>query len=153
MPKISQLPPIGGVGKLTTDKLQNLLVMVNDPGLPAAVTQKVTIGQVVTFITGTAFVYRANLGQVGVANPTETLLHSTIDPIVWTRTGVGLYVGTFGGTFPTNRTFIIINEVRSPPSTVKAYRSGASTIAVETRNAGALTDGLLREQSIEIFIY
>ena len=45
--------------------------------------------------------YVCNLSQTGTANPTVQVLENTIGNIVWTRNGVGDYIGTLTGAFPT----------------------------------------------------
>jgi len=44
--------------------------------------------------------YVCNLNQSGTGAPTVTVLENTLGNIVWTRTGVGVYLGTLSGAFP-----------------------------------------------------
>jgi hypothetical protein len=45
--------------------------------------------------------YVCNLNQTGTAAPVVQVLENTIGNIVWTRNGVGDYIGTLTGAFPT----------------------------------------------------
>jgi hypothetical protein len=44
--------------------------------------------------------YICSLNQTGITDPTVQVLENTIGSIVWTRTGVGQYIGVLSGAFP-----------------------------------------------------
>jgi hypothetical protein len=159
MPKISDLPPITGVEPRDANPiLGNLLPMVDQPGTAQAETQKITLNQMVFLIHGTIFYYRANLTQLGTNAPIETVLVSSFPQIVWTRIGVGRYAGTASGTFPLNRTFLMINNLHSnlvTPSMCSLFRVDDNSINIHTRTGKDLlfTDGLLLETSLMVMLY
>lgn len=167
MPKIPELPPTGALitranapnFRTVLNQVQgNLLIMENDPGTPISVTQKITIEQLVLLIHGTMDYYRANLSQTGINDPVETVLISTLNPIIWSRVGVGHYNGSLLGGFPLNRTFMLINNLGSNLATASqatVQRVDANTITVHTRAGKDLvfTDGLLKETSLQLLLY
>lgn len=51
-------------------------------------------------ITNSGFlIYKVLMSQVGTENPTIVALKNSLGNIVWTRTGVGQYLGTLDGAF------------------------------------------------------
>lgn len=49
-------------------------------------------------------IYRALLTQTGTDAPVATVLENTLGDIVWTRSGVGHYIGVLAGAFTANKT-------------------------------------------------
>lgn len=101
--------------------------------------------------------YVASLNQTGTNAPTVTILENTLGNIVWTRVGVGSYLGTLAGAFPvTNRVwFAKVN----PQQTTSRYNivlnyATANTIqllAFFNDNVTPIDD--IQQASIEIRVY
>lgn len=110
-------------------------------------------------------VYRALLAQSGTAAPVATVLENTLGgTVVWTRSDVGLYVGTLDGSFTENKTWISQVNVpveldRATFNIAESFRSDADTVKVQTAKInvadGAQTneDACLIDSSIEIRVY
>jgi len=49
-------------------------------------------------------IYSALLTQTGISDPVATVLENTIGNVVWTRIGVGQYLGTLVGAFTNGKT-------------------------------------------------
>lgn len=57
-------------------------------------------------------VYTAVLNATGTGDPTPTVLESTYTgTVVWTRSALGVYLGTLSGVFTVNKTVVFINNV------------------------------------------
>src|SRR3972149_5869555 len=68
---------------------------------------KVKKSEVVKLIGGRYKVYVALLTQAGIAAPAATIIgENTIGAIVWTRAGVGNYLGTLLGAFTATKTWL-----------------------------------------------
>ena len=79
-------------------------------------------------------IYAALLTQSGVADPIPTELGtSTMGSIVWTRLGIGDYLGTLAAAFDVNTTAIIIgsNTMQEGVNYI-AYAIDSNTIALKT---------------------
>ena len=56
-------------------------------------------------------VYTALLTQASTDDPVPTVLENTLGgTVVWTRSGVGLYLATLSGAFTSNKTFFIVHS-------------------------------------------
>jgi hypothetical protein len=93
-------------------------------------------------------VYSVSLIQTGTNNPVPTVLENTLaGNIVWTRTGVGQYIGTLEDAFPLDKTicpqFPCFNIVESaiflnistntgrPGGFINAYNLDGNSISIE----------------------
>lgn len=93
-------------------------------------------------------VYRALLTQAGTAAPAATVLENGLGgTVAWTRTGVGVYVGTLAGAFTADRTFLnwAINylDVEAASSTAEQQtgaRSTGDTVTLQHAATGGLVD-------------
>ena len=129
-------------------------------GTPTAPTA--TLGTNTTQIATTAFVqairpykvYTALLTQTGTSAPTATVLENTLGAtIVWTRSNVGIYVGTLSGVFTANKTYTS-NTFGSFSGFAQFSSSSVNTVNINSTNSsGSLTDGLINGNSIEIRVY
>lgn len=61
-----------------------------------------TISEAKVYILGYRS-YTALLNQSGISDPVATVLDNTLGNIVWTRVGVGRYIGTLTGAFVSNK--------------------------------------------------
>lgn len=74
--------------------------------------------------------YSIVLTQAGVAAPTVNVLNNEIGPIIWTRTGVGVYLATLAGAF----------DVSGFTFTLVTLSTGAAAfVLVEVTSANVLT--------------
>ncbi len=111
---------------------------------------------------GSAKVYIAkltNLGAGAVA-PVATVIKNTIGDIVWTRTGVGSYVGTLAGAFTENKTFVsgqnhvvstLVGGTGSWPMAQSINSNSADTVSIYNY-ALNLTSGNNLSDGIGIFL-
>ena len=78
--------------------------------------------------------YAAVLTQAGVGAPTVNILNNDIGALVWTRTGVGVYLATLAGAFDTSGfTFALVT-----------FSTGAAAFAqVTITSANVLTFNFL----------
>lgn len=95
--------------------------------------------------------YTCLLSVTGTNNPTSLVMENTLNgDIVWTRYGVGGYVGTLVGAFPVDKcwcaTFV---------DGVQVYRSDDDTIAISTYVPFTFTpsDDILSISPVEIRVY
>ena len=94
--------------------------------------------------------------QTGTGAPVVTLLANTFNgagTIVWTRLSAGTYEGTLSGVFTADRTFLQIEDSKNADEQTRIYRKTTSKIEIRTFKGGALTDGILNENSVIIEIY
>jgi len=130
-------------------------------GTPTAPTA--TVGTNTTQIATTAFVnsslrpyksYAALLTQIGTSAPVAIVLENTLGGmVVFTRSGVGIYIGTLTGAFVANKT-LTLGVASTHPSFLAINRVTNDTFAIVTENSGGtLTDSLLNVTSIEIRVY
>lgn len=71
---------------------------------------------------------------------------------MWTRLGLGVYMGTLTGAFTSDKTFVLNNGLGT--TVTNAFRHNIDSIRIITEtNAGVLSDGLLVQNTIEIRIY
>jgi len=102
-------------------------------------------------------VYTALLSEDGgLANaPQATVLRNTIGPIVWSRTGVGIYLATLNGAFDINKTFLVMagSSYEDTDGIVVAGVDSINAVRMVTLVGGALQDGVLNFYSFEIRVY
>ena len=97
--------------------------------------------------------YIALISQVGTADPTVIELENTIGPIIWTRTGVGTYIGTLTGAYTLNKTYTTITSVTTVPSTTTIIRTTDDVVTVTTYVSTAFSDSNLNTTTLEIRVY
>lgn len=83
------------------------------------------------------FVYTALLNQTGISAPAATVLENTLGgSVVWSRTGVGDYLGTLSGAFTDLKTLCFITVGNSDPLGqdgfwIIFYRNNANTVRMQ----------------------
>lgn len=108
--------------------------------------------------------YMATLTQIGTAAPTivsngtgaNTPLENSLGgAIVWTRTGVGAYVGTLTGAFTANKTVLLPSQSQASDSHVTMSIASADAVNLNTFNAAqtVTADNRLNTVPIEIRVY
>lgn len=123
-------------------------------------TKNLTVSQ----IQGSPFnygIYTALLTQAGTAAPVATVLgENTIGTIVWTRAGVGQYVGTLAGAFDVSSTVITLGPSTGSPNTAQvAYVYDTDSVHVRTYylnlplNTSDEEDDLLYNTFVEVRTY
>lgn len=102
-------------------------------------------------------VYTAIFNQSGTSAPSApNIFENTIGAIVWTRTGVGTYVGTLSGAFTASKTIgFLTNTIvtGATPINVKISSSTTNTIDVVSYINGAVSDNAIGNMSLEIRVY
>lgn len=109
-------------------------------------------------------VYRALLTNAGVSAPTVIVLENSLSAtIVWTRTGIGVYLGTLTGAFTASKTFILIGNSSGNSGDgvifdiIGSTHTSANAVTLVTSyfSAGvaARSDALLSGTQIEISVY
>ena len=103
-------------------------------------------------------IYVASLSQVGVADPTATVLNNSFGEIVWTRVATGDYVGDIldydNGTILITEITVIANNVFYDGIISATYNFSSNQIWITTTKIGiGLSDGYLVESTIEIKYY
>lgn len=102
--------------------------------------------------------YVALLSQTGTSAPVATVLENTLGgTVVWSRTGVGNYVGTLTGAFPDDKTFTIKGsneaDAADAPGNIMVVRGSNDTILIQTGNSGDFADDGMYDLFIEIRVY
>jgi hypothetical protein len=105
--------------------------------------------------------YSAAFSQTGVNDPEVSVKKNTLGgDVVWTREGVGVYVGTLAGAFPPGRTFSPNKfQILSPPTasdlamSVTVATEDSVSVETTTYSTGAFIDGALDETLVEIRVY
>jgi hypothetical protein len=101
--------------------------------------------------------YVALISQEGESNPTVEILHNTIGDIVWTRIGVGTYLGTLNGAFPVSKTFTFCQNSRAGTDFSILYtlsRNTDNTVEFDSYSSpGNGADEASYYVSIEIRVY
>ena len=119
--------------------------------------QLATLGQVKA-VARPYKVYTALLSQSGTSAPTAKVLENTLGgPIVWTRSGIGQYIGTLTGAFTDQKTIIFVNR-SNPAATAFDTNMAANvininTVGYTTFSNSAYVDGQTNSASIEIRVY
>jgi len=72
------------------------------------ITKNFPVSSIVALANEFPKVYIAELNNIGAGAvaPVATVIKNTIGDVVWTRTGVGSYVGTLTGAFTEDKTFV-----------------------------------------------
>jgi len=99
--------------------------------------------------------YIATISQAGIADPTVTVLENTIGDIVWTRLGVGYYLGTLIGAFPNiSKTYCVINQTGGAYGIAYFDVNGIDEVIIRWVDfTGTPLDGVLNNNTIEIRTY
>jgi hypothetical protein len=99
--------------------------------------------------------YIANISQTGILDPTVTVLENTIGDIVWTRLGVGYYLGTLIGAFPNiSKTYCVINQTGGAYGIAYFDVNGIDEVIIRWADfTGTPLDGVLNNNTIEIRTY
>lgn len=99
--------------------------------------------------------YIANISQTGILDPTVTVLENTIGDIVWTRIGVGYYLGTLIGAFPNiSKTYCVINQTGGAYGIAYFDVNGIDEVIIRWADfTGTPLDGVLNNNTIEIRTY
>jgi len=99
--------------------------------------------------------YVAILTQSGTAAPTATVLENTLGgTVVWTREGVGFYVGTLVGAFVVDKTALYITSSRALTAGFFITRGSADTIEIQSGDYdGTSQDSYLDATTVEIRVY
>ena len=92
-------------------------------------------------------VYTALISQTGTNAPTVKILDNNLGNIVWSRNGIGEYVGMLNGVFTLNKTWMIVNQYAD--FNYSFYYVNNDNIVLDVL-AG---DGKLNDISIEIRVY
>jgi hypothetical protein len=112
-----------------------------------------------TFVAGSVqpLKYTALISQSGTAAPTATVFENTLGgTVVWTRTGVGTYLGTLVGAFVANKTFVVASAFSFNTTwATHISRAGTDTVNIKTFvvSSGAGADSVLSDTSIKIEVY
>jgi hypothetical protein len=102
--------------------------------------------------------YVALISQTGLLDPTVVVLENTIGDIVWTRIGLGGYLGTLAGAFFIKNTYVIggsadISAGSGDFATLDIKRSSNDTIQLFTYDNFTGSDDMLFNTTIEIRTY
>lgn len=114
-----------------------------------------TLGQV-NALSRPYKVYTALLSQTGTSAPTATVLENTLGgTIIWTRTGIGTYVGTLSGVFTANKTAVFFTKTAmgGAQHTSSAYSPTTSTVIIINSSPGGDADIAGDNSAIEIRVY
>lgn len=111
--------PVGT--EIRTPNVEGIFAYIHEKkSNPDSVSDWITIS---TSQNGSKYkVYTALFSQTGVEAPVATVLKNTFEAEpIWTRINIGQYRATLAGTFTTNKTFVMVNNVSkinfTPPST------------------------------------
>lgn len=100
-------------------------------------------------------VYTALLTQTGTNAPVATVLENTLGgTVVWSRSGVGIYLGTLSGAFPQNKTAVTANIISGDSIAVitSSAQVGDNTVRVFTADGPASTGSGVEDWEISISI-
>tara|TARA_R100000544_G_scaffold29863_2_gene16182 strand:+ start:2622 stop:3464 length:843 start_codon:yes stop_codon:yes gene_type:complete len=101
--------------------------------------------------------YVALLNQTGSNAPVATILENTTgNTIVWTRTGSGLYRGTWGSALPDQEKVIlnpILGNLKNQTVVINIFGATTSLFSLSTKEEASLADSVLLRTGIEIRIY
>ena len=108
-------------------------------------------------------VYRALLTQISTSNPTVVVLQNDLSAaIVWTRTALGIYIGTLASAFVDGKTFLSIAQFGAKGVAagvggfrIQVVRTSANVITVTTGNGVGDTalDAVLSVTPIQVRVY
>jgi hypothetical protein len=125
-------------------KTNDLLVGTSMPSVNTdadPITKNFPISSVIALASENPKVYVAELNNMGAGAvaPVATVIKNTIGDIVWTRTGVGSYVGTLTGAFTEDKTFLsgqgysvstLVGGTGSWPNAQSLNSNNADTVSV-----------------------
>jgi hypothetical protein len=125
-------------------KTNDLLVGTSMPSVNTdadPITKNFPISSVIALANENHKVYVAELNNMGAGAvaPVATVIKNTIGDIVWTRTGVGQYVGTLTGAFTEDKTFLsgqgysvstLVGGTGSWPNAQSLNSNNANTVSV-----------------------
>jgi hypothetical protein len=105
------------------------------------ITKNFPVSSIIALASGNPKVYVAELNNMGAGAvaPVATVIKNTIGDIVWTRTGVGSYVGTLTGAFTEDKTFLsgqgysvstLVGGTGSWPNAQSLNSNNANTVSV-----------------------
>jgi hypothetical protein len=98
--------------------------------------------------------YTCLISQTGTKDPTVKILgKNKIGTIVWTRVGIGEYVGTLSGAFPQEKTFFQISTGVSGGIEHFARWWAADKILINSSVGGLYSDSAMDNVSFEIRVY
>ncbi len=101
-------------------------------------------------------VYTALMNQTGTDDPVATVLENTIGSISWSRATNGNYLGSLTGAFPSNKTFLSLNNpliIGDEGQIIISY-SNSDVVSVSSINAALEgSDGWINNVSLEIRVY
>jgi len=97
--------------------------------------------------------YIALISQTGILDPVATVLENTIGDIVWTRIGVGEYLGTLTGAFSTQDKVYCISGNNDFDSTSLKWNSVNDVVLWSFDNTHTPIDAALNYTTIEIRVY
>jgi hypothetical protein len=152
---------IYGKGNVVPSGLKGLVIgdnqSVTQDGLttPNLTVTETINGESVNTILPTYKKYIANITQTGVLDPVVTVLENTIGNIVWTRLGVGYYLGTLIGAFPNiSKTYCVINQTGGAYGIAYFDVNGIDEVIIRWADfTGTPLDGVLNNNTIEIRVY
>lgn len=103
--------------------------------------------------------YKALLTQSGTDAPVSTVLENSLGgEIVWSRDGVGRFIGTLIGVFSLNKTFLLLGTVTDGDTTL-SFGSNLVRLSIDElelatiSDSGGRIDGVLNNTSILIEVY
>lgn len=99
--------------------------------------------------------YIALMSEAGTAAPTaDTVLLNTIGAIVWTRTGVGVYVGTLAGAFLSGKVPQMVGIISNAGVNWQLKRLTDNTVELKTLDGigGAAADVLLSNTLVSFIV-
>lgn len=160
---------IGNFGSANTLILDNDVspITINTPtltlgGLTGSVTSVANISSTGVVSRGAVVPlrYTALISQSGTSDPVVSIIENTIGTIVWTRSGVGAYLGTLTGAFPSTKTIALCTTATFGgsvyPTLVTIGRQDNNSVFVVTRrtdSVGTNVDTQLSNSSIKIEVY
>ncbi|WP_347049416.1 hypothetical protein [Flavobacterium olei] len=102
-------------------------------------------------------VYTAILTQTSTNDPVANVLENTLGgTVVWTRTGIGNYLGTLANAFTMSKTIAFITlggSVSSQPHNIACFANSSNTVLIQAARAGVNSDSDMAPASIEIRVY
>lgn len=116
-----------------------------------------TLLNMIDKMDGNKILYKAKLTQTGVLDPvsSELINHLGVD-VVWTRLGIGSYIGTLSESILTDEKSdinISVSPLEDYNDVNFAYYLSANTVKVETTSSGVALDGLLSNTTVSIEVY
>lgn len=117
------------------------------------------INDIINYINGSSGsgshkAYVALLTQSGTTAPIATVIQNTLGgTVVWTYSGVGVYVGTLASAFTTDKTVLFTNNAVLDTQTL-SYQISANAVELDILTlAGVAGNNKLTAASIEIRVY